>query len=145
MRLPRQYERREQHALSRPTGISYNVQQAHVKEGLKHDDLHPSAVVCPDVDNIKTPALQRPLIEAAGYRPQHVLQMRASSSAASSNMSILKLHTLLSTSIVGRLELLRILLTSFSHHKKYLFLGTEPNRRSNEKRGLVFPTSKAKL
>ena len=83
MRLPRQYERREQHALSRPTGILYNVQQAHVKEGLKHDDLHPSAVVCPDVDNIKTPALQRPLIEAAGYRPQHVLQMRASSSAAS--------------------------------------------------------------
>ena len=156
MRLPRQYERREQHALSRPTGILYNVQQAHVKEGLKHDDLHPSAVVCPDVDNIKTPALQRPLIEAAGYRPQHVLQMRASSSAASSksimdeqtssiNMSILKLHPLSSTSIVGRLELLRILLTSFSHHKKYLFLGTEPNRRSNEKRGLVFPTSKAKL
>ena len=84
MRLPRQYERREQHALSRPTGILCNVQQAHVKEGLKHDDLHPSAVVCPDVDNIKTPALQRPLIEAAGYRPQHVLQMRASSSAASS-------------------------------------------------------------
>ena len=92
MRLPRQYERREQHALSRPTGILYNVQQAlkegvqqaHVKEGLKHDDLHPSAVVCPDVDKIKTPALQRPLIEAAGYRPQHVLQMRASSSAASS-------------------------------------------------------------
>ena len=56
-------------------------------------------------------------------------------------MSILKLHPLSSTSIVGRLELLRILLTSFSHHKKYLFLGTEPNRRSNEKRGLVFPTS----
>ena len=53
MRLPRQYERREQHALSRPTGILYNVQQAHVKEGLKHDDLHPSAVVCPDVDKIK--------------------------------------------------------------------------------------------
>jgi hypothetical protein len=33
----------------------------------------------------------------------------------------------------------------FPSKKKYLFLGTEPNRRSNEKSGLVFPTSKAKL
>lgn len=41
-------------------------------------------------------------------------------------MSILKLHPLSSTSIVGRLELLRILLTSFSHHKSIYFW--EPNQ-----------------